>query len=281
MRRVFLTLCVALIGLPVLAQDRAATLADMRRELTALRVELQQLRGELSAGSAGGEVAVADATGPLERLDGLEAQVRGLTAQTEELAYRIDQIVRDGTNRLGDLEFRLVELEGGDLGQISETPVLGGGALPEPGGSLPKPRPGSEAEAPVQFAMAETNDFEAGMSLLDQGDHAGALSALDRFLATYPGSPLSAEVHMLRGAALRDLNRLPDAGRAYLEAYTLAEKTDPALSADGLVSLGEVLGDLNQTTEACLTLGQAIASFPGTAAAERAGQRRAAMNCFE
>ena len=251
----------------------------MRRELTALRVELQQLRAELApSDAAGGESAIADATGPLERLDGLERQVRELTAQTEELAFRIDRIVRDGTTRLGDLEFRIVELEGGDLGQVGQTAPLGGETLQPPTPSVPTTDP---ADAPVQFAMAETADFEAALKQLDAGENAEALASADSFLVAYPGSPLTAEVQMMRGAALRGLDRLSDAGRAYLEAYTLAETSDPALSADGLVSLGEVLRDLNQTTEACLTLGQAVSTFPDTAAAARAKTVRADMSCFE
>ncbi|MEM8958450.1 MAG: tetratricopeptide repeat protein [Pseudomonadota bacterium] len=274
-------LLLVALALPVAAQDRDDTLADMRRELTALRVELQQLRGELAPSDQAGEGgAIADATGPLERLDGLERQVRELTAQTEELAFRIDQIVRDGTTRLGDLEFRIVELEGGDLGQVGQTAPLGGGTLPAPE-TLAPPASSETADAPVQFAMAETADYEAALKQLDEGNNADALAAADRFLVAYPGSPLTAEVQMMRGAALRGLDRLSDAGRAYLEVYTLAEGSDPALSADGLVSLGEVLRDLNQTTEACLTLGQAVSTFPDTAAAARAKTARADMSCFE
>lgn len=280
-----LVLALAVAG-PVFAQDRDSTLADMRRELTALRVELQQLRGELAPadqteGQQGQTApAVADVTGPLERLDGLERQVRELTAQTEELAFRIDRIVRDGTTRLGDLEFRVVELEGGDLGQVGQTQPLGGGTLAMPTTPVPPPADGG-GDAPVQFAMAETADYEAALKRLEDGDPAGALAGLDRFLVTYPGSPLTAEVQMLRGTSLRAQNRLSDAGRAFLEAFTLAETSDPALSADGLVSLGEVLRDLEQTTEACLTLGQAVRVFPGTAAAERAASARSELSCVE
>ena len=169
----------------------------------------------------------------------------------------------------------MVELEGGDLGQVGETAPLGGGTLPDASATPAPPVVAEAADAPVQFAVSETADFEAALKLADAGDSAGALAALDAFLVAYPGSPLSAEAHQLRGGALRDLDRLSDAGRAYLEVYTLAETSDPALAADGLVSLGEVLSALNQTTEACLTLGQAISAFPGTAAAERASKTRA------
>jgi hypothetical protein len=47
----------------------------------------------------------------LQRMDALEAEIRRLASLTEELQIRVDSVVRDGTNRVGDLEFRLCELE--------------------------------------------------------------------------------------------------------------------------------------------------------------------------
>jgi hypothetical protein len=63
-------------------------------------------------------------------VNSIEAELSRLTARTEELSNRIDRIVADGTNRIGDLEFRLVELEGGDVSRLGETSTLGGGAAP-------------------------------------------------------------------------------------------------------------------------------------------------------
>ncbi|MEM8581831.1 MAG: tol-pal system protein, partial [Pseudomonadota bacterium] len=91
------------------------TLADIRQELSVLFVEVQRLRRELSTT---GSPQISLPSGGLERLDSLEAELARLTEKTEQLEFRIDQIVTDGTNRIGDLEFRLVELEGGDLSQL-------------------------------------------------------------------------------------------------------------------------------------------------------------------
>jgi hypothetical protein len=71
----------------------------------------------------------------LQRMDALEAEIRRLAALTEDLQIRVDSVVRDGTNRVGDLEFRLCELEADcDIGSLGETPNLGG---VEPSGAAP------------------------------------------------------------------------------------------------------------------------------------------------
>jgi hypothetical protein len=114
------------LGGPLVAQEQTQTLADIRQELTVLHVEIQRLKGELnttggvSAGGGGGTV--------LDRVNALEAQLTRLTAKTEELQFRIDTVVKDGTNRVGDLEFRLCELEAdcdiSTLGETSTPPPL-------------------------------------------------------------------------------------------------------------------------------------------------------------
>ena len=57
-----------------------------------------------------------------------------LTAKTEEVELKLNRVVSDGTNRIGDIEFRLCEAtDGCDPATLPETPVLGGGSTaPEP-----------------------------------------------------------------------------------------------------------------------------------------------------
>lgn len=266
-------LLVAALALPAAAQDRDATLADIRQQITVLEVELQGLRRELSTtGTAMDQGGDADAAGPIPRLDAVEAALRALTAQVEELSFRIDRVVSDGTNRIDDLKFRLTELEGGDVGQIPPTLPLGGGALPTPVTPIPPP-------AAPELAVGEQADFDAAVTLAQDGTPADALAALDGFVDSYPRSPLSAEAHLFRGEMLVDLGNPTQAGRAYLESYTLAELDNPGLAAEALLKLGRTLADLGQTAEACVALGQVPARFAGTAAAEAAATALAGLAC--
>lgn len=272
MRATLLAVAVAVVPVMAPAQDRAATLADIRQHLTVLKVEIDGLKRELSTtGTAMGDAGYGQ--GPLARLDAIEAELRRLTAQSEEMQYRINRIVEDGTNRIGDLEFRLTELEGGDLGAIGQTQPLGGGALPEPNTPIPPP-----ADA-VELAVGEQADFDAAVKLAREGTPADAHEALARFVDTYPRSPLAAEAHLFRGDALAALGNPTQAGRAYLESYTLAELENPGLAAEALYKLGDTLEGLGQTPEACITLGQVIAGFPGTKAASDAETRLSGLTC--
>lgn len=124
LRQILLTSAlVAISAGDSFAQDREQTLADIRQELTVLHVEVQRLNRELS--TTGAPATSLAGSSVLERVTAIEAELQRLTAQTEQLTHRVQSIVQDGTNRIGDLEFRLVELEGGDLSQLGETSTLG------------------------------------------------------------------------------------------------------------------------------------------------------------
>lgn len=268
--RLGLVTALAIFPLQVAAQDRAATLADIRQELTVMSVELQSLNRELS--STGSAMTTAQTAAPLARIDGLERELRRLTAKTEELEFRINKIVEDGTNRLGDLEFRLTELAGGDLSQLGRTETLGGG-LPTPSTPIPMP------EQLPELAVGEQADFDKAIELSRTGTPADAFAALSAFTDTYPRSPMAAEAHLYRGKSLTGLGNLGDAGRAYLESFTQAEQTDPGLAAEALYNLGLTLTELEQMHEACITLGQVSAQFPGTTAAGNAASSLAGLTC--
>ena len=59
-----------LFATPVVAQDRAQTLADIRQELTVLYVEMQKLRRELS--TTGGVNSNLAGTNTLDRVDAIQ-----------------------------------------------------------------------------------------------------------------------------------------------------------------------------------------------------------------
>ncbi len=265
------------VALPAAAQDRAQTLADIRQELSTLWVEIQNLKRELSTtGGAGGNL---QGTSIPDRVNSIEAELASLTATTEELSNRIDRIVADGTNRIGDLEFRLVELEGGDVSQLGQTTTLGGGEVPPVAAPAlpPVTPPVADGAAGPELAMGERDDFERAKGALDRGEFELAAAELARFTETYPGSPLTGEAHFWRGEALSALGDQSGAARAYLDSFS----GDPqgVMAPDALLQLGLALDRLGQRQESCVMLGEVTVRFPTSAASLEAQTARGSMGC--
>src|SRR6056297_3453176 len=198
MRRTAMAMAVAVVlGAGAAGAQRADTLADIRQGLAALSGEIRALERELAATGGGGDRGggAAAGAGTLQRVDAIEAELQRLTGLTEELQFRIEAIVRDGTNRIGDLEFRLCELEPGcDIGALGATPPLGGDAGAEavpPAPAAPAPPDGGRA-AP-QLAVGEQAGFDAGVAAFEAGEWAEAADLFAAHVETYPGGPLSAE----------------------------------------------------------------------------------------
>lgn len=273
-------------ALPVAAQD-AQTLADIRAELNQLTADLQSLRGQLVAsGSAGFQAAGGDSA--IDRMNAMEARLAQLTGQTEKLQNQIDRVVRDGTTRIGDIEFRLCEMEEGcDLGSLT-TPTLGeqgGGASPMPGsdqqGALaPATLPTSQLTSPLAGAAvtaAEKADFDRAQEVLGQGDFRRAADLFAAIAQTHAGGPLTAQALFLRGQALDAAGDLDGAGIAWLESFA-ADPNGPQ-AADALLGLSRAMSAKGGPQEACFYLQEINSRFPGTPQAIEAEKRLIAADC--
>lgn len=276
-----LTLAVALSAANgAVAQERSETLADIRTELSALAAQLQGLKNELLAGGAGALQAAGGASA-LDRMNAIEAELSRITAQTEQLQLRVEGVVADGTNRIGDLEFRLCELEEGcDLSNLSISAGLGSGSAGGSGGgsiAAPVADGGAAAVPTAELAINEQADFDAAKAALDGGDFAGAAEKFANFAVAYPGGPLTGEAQYLQGEALSQAGDTAGAARAFLGAFS----GDPtgARAPASLLRLGAALGLLGQTQDACVTLGQVGVRFPQAPEAVEAGVAMQKLSC--
>ncbi len=275
MQRLWAIIVVIALGAgatPALAQQE--TLADIRQELNLLYVEVQRLKRELS--TTGGVNSVSGGDTVLQRVDLIEAELVRLTSLTENLQNRVNRIVSDGTTRIGDLEFRLVELEGGDVSQLGETTTLGGdvgdGGQPDPTPSAPQ-----GGEQVTELAIGEQADFDAARTALDAGNYQEAAVKFTVFTEAYPVGPLTGEAHFLRGEALSELGDTTNAARAYLESFSGAP--DSPRAPEALFQLGVSLNKLGQFNEACISLGQVSVLYPGAAVAEDASATAREIGC--
>jgi tol-pal system protein YbgF len=279
MRLIAATALALSLALPAAAQD-SQTLADIKQDITVLKVELQKLNRELSTTGAG---LTPPSGSTLDRLAAIEAELQRVTAKAERLEFRIGQVVSDGTNRIGDLEFRLCELEEGcDIGALGEEPPLGGEAGAEAPVAAPAPLPLPEAPADPagpagQLAVGEAADFKAAQEALELGDNAGAAELFRRFRETYPGGPMQAAALVGEGRALEAQGDAREAARRYLSAYSDFPEAEAAPEA--LWRLGTALAALGSVSEACVTLGEVAGRYPGSDYVARAQTSMSELGC--
>ncbi len=267
-----LALLPPLGGGAVRAQDGAETLAAIRADIAALLSRVRALQAELSGGGTG--TAAADSGSVLDRVAAMEAELVRLTAATEALENRINRIVADGTNRLGDLEFRVCEIEPGcDIAALGATPPLGGEAPAAPV-AAPAPAAGSGG---AQLAVGEQADFDRARAAYDAGDWAGAAGLFLTFTETYSGGPLYGQAHYWRGEALARQGDTAGAARAFLESFSGAPQGP--LAADALFRLGQSLAQLGQIQEACLALAEVPFRFGSSPRAAEADAERRLLAC--
>jgi tol-pal system protein YbgF len=293
------------VALPGGAFAAEQSVADIREELTMLSRQVQEIREALVAtGPARG--LPQDPATAFQRLDQLEDVLRRLTNRVDVLTNDLNRVVQDASNRAEDIEFRLTELEGGDVSLLGRGEQLGGGitqpqvppvaaitgnqngaAAAQPGFGAPVARPGGSVgvfpapspgggETP-QLAVGEQADFEAAKAAHEAGRHGEAVTKLTAFIETYPGGPLAVEAQQLKADALAGQGNWREAARTYLDAFSGAPDAPQAPQA--LHGLAVSLGQLGQTEEACLTLTEVDIRYPGSAVASDVADTRRSLGC--
>lgn len=263
MRLIRIIAVACLVSGPALAPAQADTVADLRAELTALSGVVADLARELSSGSV---EAQPDFDGALiDRVERIRDELARLTGRAEELEFRIRRTIDEASNRLGDLEFRMTELEGGDTSALPPTRPLDGGVQPSDSNDAP------------QLAAGEQSAFDTARTLAEEGDHDAAADALKQFLEFYPGSPLGADASILLGEMHRARGAETDAARVYLNLYLADPDGEDAPRA--LLALGESLGRLEQREEACIMLDELLDRFATSPQAAEASEARARLAC--
>jgi len=268
-----LTLAAFLLSAPQMSYAQDQTLADIRQQLSVLYVDITRLKQELSttgavAGNTGGNT-------PLDRLNAIETELQRLTSKTEELEFRVNRVTVDGTNRIGDLEFRLCELEPNcDIGQLGETPSLGG---VDTAAGVPAAAPPPASDGPA-LAIGEQTDFARAEEALASGDFRSAADLLETFVTSYPGSPLTTQVQIARGKALEGLGENAPAARAFLDAFS--GNPQSPLAPEALFLLGRSLGALGQTQDACVTLAEVAVRYPADPQVANAQATMASLGCL-
>lgn len=232
---------------------------DLLYRLDVISAEIADIRAQLggsvqqpSRSVAGGDVGA------------LEGEIRRLTAKVEQLENQVRQLNAQASNRFGDIEFRLNDLEG--------VPNDGGASQPL------IQNQGAQVEQPTaSLSVSEQGDLDRAINDVNQGRFDQAEDRLRQFLNSYPGSPLRGEAWYWLGESQFVRGNLADSARSYLNGYQ--EDRTGRRAAGNLLKLGTSLGRLGQLNEACSTLGEVRRQFPNSPEAGRADAEADNLTC--
>ena len=186
-----------------------------------------------------------------QRLDAIEAQMRQLRGELEELQNGNDMLRKQQRDLYADLDRRLSALQSGAKGAAGPGDGGGGGGGADSGGEQ----------------AAYTHAFDA----LKTTDYAGAITRFRDFLRSYPQSQLAGNAQYWLGEAYyvtHDYDNAAASFRAVGEQYPQSPKVPDALLKLGLTQI-----DQKKLTEARATLKQVGQRFPNSDAAKLAAAR--------
>jgi tol-pal system protein YbgF len=216
------------------------------------------------------------------RLDGLETQIRALTAQVEQLAERLSQgggapppVARaEPPPRAPQGGFGTTTIQpGGDGGRVLSD---GGPQLPAQGrvAVAPPPAipPSADGQAPKQL-------YETAYGYLLQQDYASAEAAFDDFLRRYPNDPLAGNAQYWLGESHFVRGQYKAAAGAFLKGYQTYARSNKA--PDSLLKLAMSLDRLGQRDAACSSYGELGQRFPNAPShiRSRADSERRRVGC--
>ena len=193
-----------------------------------------------------------------QRLDAIEAQMRQLRGELEELQNSNDMLRKQQRDLYADLDRRLTALQSGSRGG-------GGGSSADAGAG------GGTAGTGAADSGGDQAAYKSAFDALKSTDYAGAIARFRDMLRAYPQSQLAGNAQYWLGEAYYVTHDYDDAAasfRAVGEQYPQSAKVPDALLKLGLTQI-----DQKRMADARATLRQVVTRFPGTDAAKLAAAR--------
>jgi len=269
------------MGLPALRPSLVAALVAFAPALAVAQsgpdqFEFNLLRDRVKA--VEGELKILDnvvkGSDTLNKLQDLTREISALRGEIEQLDFRIRQIEDKQRKGFEDLEYRIIELEGGDPSLLFENnadqglqrqgALQDGGSAPTSGGTLGRltvDSQGAPAPAPANANASERAAFDAGVSAARAGRLDEANRLLEGVVGRYPDSGLAGEAYYWLGESRFGGGDYQGAATSFLDAATLYPTN--GLAPQSLLRLGVTLSLLGQTDVACSTLREVGERYPG------------------
>lgn len=224
------------------------------------------------AGSATAESAGAGSGGDVARITGLEAQVRTLTIQVQQMSEQLRAAAGQRRSDSGALPSAaatpvaaapVAAAAGFGTATVqAERPdsigglIAGSGTAPPAGtevAALPLPAAGGDQGNPRQL-------YETAYGYLLQQDYGAAETAFDDFLKRFPNDGLAGNAQFWLGEAYFVRGQFKPAAAAFLKGYQSYGRSTKA--PDSLLKLAMSLNRLGQKDAACSSFNELNTRFP-------------------
>lgn len=305
MRILYIFVVCACLSNAAFAQSRKETLADIRQTLLLLKIEIDALKAEKQQT---GDKFLHMPPDFFERIELFENEITSLINATEHLEFRLDRIVQDGGNRIGDLAFRLCEVDPNCvLDDIDLTPPrFGEGEMKEDDFGneetverILRKNPADEMSNDVEKQVrsyyvteddaaqqsvlnpddiSEVDYFEGVKKILIAGNYDDATALFADFVTRYPDSIHLSEGYFVLGNAHIELQKWTEAGEAYLKGFE--GNPNDAFSPKNLLGLSFALGKLGYWDDACTILSEISSRYPRSSSATQAKKDFVFYNCL-
>ena len=238
------------------------------------------------------------------RLMEMENRFRTVTGQYEEAMYRLTQMSRTLENTLGDVEFRLQQLEQGNVSgpidltgapQAADTESLADPLADPLAETVPtteladvqalpaamlvdgEVEPPTDAVItpethPEQYLEGDTPEeqFRAAFFLVRRGELDKAIQAYRAFITLHPDHPYRANAVYWLGRSHAAQGNYAEAARILIDAYD--KHADSDKGAEILLHLGLSLEKLGQNEDACSAFGELDRRFPNANSVVKEGK---------
>ncbi|MCY4260842.1 MAG: tetratricopeptide repeat protein [Rhodobacteraceae bacterium] len=315
-----ITLCVVLLlavpGWARAEDGQPARLADIRYALNSLYFTLQGLRLELLQSSRDLQPVRSADDSIVQRIDGLEAELRSYIDRIENLEFRINAVAAEGIYSIRALRAEIDRIEDeARIGTRSGDPdssLMSGdtdpGSLPLPEAAAsraPLPAPNEtmvmlpETQSPVPPSGAAPgvgstrlipeigpegaipvlgmDQYSRAVEHYDAEDYLLAIDALTTFLSGFPQSPYVSRAQFYLAESHAAMGMHEDARKSYM-ASLLADRGG-ALTPTVMLRLGQMLLNADKSAQACRLLQTLIEQYPAHTNARIAGTLMNRSSC--
>jgi tol-pal system protein YbgF len=255
----FILLCVA--NAPAMAGLFADD--DARKQVKQLESRIVKLEQTLSSSDTDKEQYIRSTLDLQMQMEALNAEVRKLRGQNEELLHNLQDAEKRQKDFYIDLDTRLRRVEAGEAAAASAA-----------ASNAASDRVDGTKDVPTD-PVSESRAFESAYTLYKSENYLNAATAFRDFLKNFPQSVHQANVYYWMGNAyflLKDCKNSIGSYQSLIDRYQ-----DHPRVAEAMLNVAECQQILNNKVAAKKTLKQLISQFPGSDASEKAKKRLATI----